>query len=119
MAASMTVCRQYSVRLISIFEASKREKSRMSVIRVSSVSPEQRMVFTRSHWAGDMGVSALQKAHHCAKGTAGLTAGSGVASAVQADPQWKAASREISTYPDRIWSLSSRPLCHSQRAATA
>lgn len=29
-----------------------REKSRMSEMSVSSVSPEQRMVFTRSHCAG-------------------------------------------------------------------
>ena len=35
-----------------------REKSRMSEISVSRVSPEQRMVFSRSHCAGDSAVSA-------------------------------------------------------------
>ena len=41
--------------------ASMREKSRMSEMSVSRVSPEQRMVFTRSHCAG------LSEAAHAAQ----------------------------------------------------
>lgn len=51
MAASTTVCSLNGAKCSTILLASIFEKSRMSVISVSSVSPEQRIVLTRSHCA--------------------------------------------------------------------
>lgn len=49
MAASMTDSSLNALELSTILLASMREKSRMSVMSASSVSPEQRIVLTRSH----------------------------------------------------------------------